>query len=137
MHNPPGIQDRPVLPVRAEGPRSSAICLLRAAEAAAARAAAAGGHRVRGDAVCDGLLSTHHSLTLPWLSPSGVQAIEFVDATVPTVGSDAGLFNYILNTTAPATVTSPKHLKRHMSTHSTTVALLSHYARHGFWGCVN
>ena len=44
--------------------------------------AAAGGHRVRGDAVCDGLLSTHHSLTLPWLSPSGVQAIEFVDATV-------------------------------------------------------
>ena len=98
---------------------------------------AAGGHRVRGDAVCDGLLSTHHSLTLPWLSPSSVQAIEFVDATVPTVGSDAGLFNYILNTTAPATVTSPKHLKRHMSTHSTTVALLSHYARHGFWGCVN
>ena len=105
MHNPPGIQDRPVLPVRAdsEGPRSSAICLSRAAEAAAAAAlghrrpwatgGGAGGHRVRGDAVCDGLLSTHHSLTLPWLLPSSVQAIEFVDATVPTVGSDARLFN--------------------------------------------
>jgi len=46
-----------------------------------------------GNAVCDGLLSTHHSLTLPWLLPSSVQAIEFVDATVPTVGSDARLFN--------------------------------------------
>ena len=42
MHNPPGIQDRPVLPVRAEGPRSSAICLLRAAEAAPGGARAGG-----------------------------------------------------------------------------------------------
>lgn len=78
----------------------------------AAGGAAAGGHRVRGDAVCDGLLSTHHSLTLPWLSPSGVQAIEFVDATVPTVGSDAGLFNYILNTYSTCYRYLPKTFKK-------------------------
>ncbi len=60
----------------------------------------------------DGLLSTHHSLTLPWLSPSSVQAIEFVDATVPTVGSDAGLFNYILNTYSTCYRYLPKTFKK-------------------------